>query len=302
MKRDIHFLIFSFVTLFSTLTFAQKEDINLKSKLEAALKNFNGDVGIFVKNLKTNKFVAINADTVFPTASMVKIPIMIGTFDKILKGEVKYDQELTYKDSLDYDDGIVGSLKDGAKLPLNEIMFLMCSVSDNTGSLWLQKIAGGTRINTILDSLGFRNTRVNSRTEGREANRTLYGWGQTSPREMAELLTMIRQKKIFNEAASDRMYRNLGRQFWDAEGLSQIPENIKVGSKNGAVNRSRSEVALVHAPHGEYVYCIITKNQKDESWLRNNEGFELLRKVGALLWDYYEPKSKFKPIEGYEKW
>jgi beta-lactamase class A len=302
MKRDIHFLIFSFVTLFSTLTFAQKEDINLKSKLEAALKNFNGDVGIFVKNLKTNKFVAINADTVFPTASMVKIPIMIGTFDKILKGEVKYDQELTYKDSLDYDDGIVGSLKDGAKLPLNEIMFLMCSVSDNTGSLWLQKIAGGTRINTILDSLGFRNTRVNSRTEGREANRTLYGWGQTSPREMAELLTMIRQKKIFNEAASDRMYRNLGRQFWDAEGLSQIPENIKVGSKNGAVNRSRSEVALVHAPHGEYVYCIITKNQKDESWLRNNEGFELFRKVGALLWDYYEPKSKFKPIEGYEKW
>jgi beta-lactamase class A len=302
MKISNFFVVFLLVLFSSEFSFGQKEDIVLKSKLEAALKNFNGDVGIFVKNLKTNKFVAINADTVFPTASMVKIPIMIGTFDKILKGEVKYDQELTYKDSLDYDDGIVGSLKDGAKLPLNEIMFLMCSVSDNTGSLWLQKIAGGTRINTILDSLGFRNTRVNSRTEGREANRTLYGWGQTSPREMAELLTMIRQKKIFNEAASDRMYRNLGRQFWDAEGLSQIPENIKVGSKNGAVNRSRSEVALVHAPHGEYVYCIITKNQKDESWLRNNEGFELLRKVGALLWDYYEPKSKFKPIEGYEKW
>lgn len=302
MKNNKLFLIILTVFFAFDFAFAQKEDRVLKSNLQSTLDGFNGEVGIYVKNLKTNKFVAINADTTFPTASMVKIPIMIGTFDKILKGEYKYDQELTYKDSLDYDDGIVGSLKDGAKLPLNEIMFLMCSVSDNTGSLWLQKIAGGTRINAILDSLGFKNTRVNSRTEGREVNRTLYGWGQTTPREMAELLTMIRQKKVFNAAASDRMYRNLGRQFWDTEGLSQIPENIKVGSKNGAVNRSRSEVALVHAPHGEYVYCIITKNQKDESWKQSNEGYKLLRKVGALLWDYYEPKSKFIPVEGYEKW
>ena len=73
---------------------------------------------------------------------------------------------------------------------------------------------------------------------------------------------MIRKGKIISPAASDRMYRNLGRQYWDGEGLSQIPEYIKTGSKNGAINRSRSETIFVHAPHGEYVYSIITKNQK----------------------------------------
>lgn len=301
MKKKLSILL---VFCLNVSVFAQtpKEDKILESKLQEALKDFNGVAGIYVKNLKTNKFVAINADTIFPTASMVKIPIMVGTFDKILKGEVKYDQELTYKDSLHYDDGIVGSLKDGAKIELNKVMMLMCTISDNTGSLWLQAMAGGTRINVIMDSLGLKKTRVNSRTAGREANRTEYGWGQTTPREMAELLTMIRQRKIFTADASDRMYRNLGRQFWDGEGLSQLPENIKVGTKNGAVNRSRSEVVLVHAPQGEYVYCIITKKQTDESWTRENEGYELLRKVSALLWNYYEPKSKFKPVEGYEKW
>ncbi len=305
MKKHLCSLTIIFNLAIHINAFSQNfyEDTKLKSKLEETLKGFNGDVGIYVKNLKTNKFVAINADTIFPTASMVKVPILIGIFDKIQKGEFKYDQEIVYKDSLDYDDGIVGSLKDGAKIPLNEVVFLMCSVSDNTGSLWLQKLSGGgIRINAILDSLGFKNTRVNSRTPGREPNRTQYGWGQTTPKEMADLITMIRQGKIISPDASDRMYRNLGRQFWDNEGLSQIPENIKTGSKNGAVNRSRSETILVHAPHGEYVYCIITKNQKDESWTRNNEGFELLRKVGALLWHYYEPKSKFRPVVGYEKW
>jgi len=282
---------------------APKVDKILESKLQETIDGFRGVVGVYVKNLKNNKFVAINADTIFPTASMIKIPIMVGTIDKILNGELKYDQEIVYKDSLDYDDGIVGSLKDGAKLPLNEVMMLMCTVSDNTGSLWLQALAGGgIRINAIMDSLGLKSTRVNSRTPGREANRTEYGWGQTTPREMAELLTMIRQRKVFSPDASDRMYRNLGRQFWDGEGLSQLPENVKYGSKNGAVNRSRSEVVLVHAPHGEYVYCIITKKQLDESWKRDNEGYELQRKVAALLWNYYEPKSKFKPVKGYEKW
>ncbi|MCU0324383.1 MAG: class A beta-lactamase-related serine hydrolase [Spirosomaceae bacterium] len=305
MNQKIYFLALFILLGGGSKLIAQapKEDSKLKKQLEEALGGFNGDVGIYVKNLKTNRFVAIDADTVFPTASMVKIPIMIGTFDKISKGELKYDQEIVYKDSLDYDDGIVGSLKDGAKIPLNEVVFLMASVSDNTGSLWLQALSGGgKRINSILDSLGFKNTRVNSRTPGREANRTKYGWGQTTPREMAELLLMIRQGEIISPDASDRMYRNLCRQFWDNEGLSQLPENIKVASKNGAVNRSRSEVVLVHAPHGEYVYCLITKNQKDESWGRTNEGFELLRKVGALLWNYYEPKSKWRAVEGYEKW
>lgn len=302
MKKIIYFL---FLLTINQSLFAQteKEDKVLQKKIQETLNGFNGVVGVYVKNLKSNKFVAINADTIFPTASMVKVPIMVGTFDKILKGQLKYDQEIVYKDSLDYDDGIVGSLKDGAKLPLNEVMMLMCTVSDNTGSLWLQALAGGgTRINAIMDSLGLKNTRVNSRTPGREANRTAYGWGQTTPREMANLITMLRQRKIFTPDASDRMYRNLGRQFWDGEGLSQLPETIKTGTKNGAVNRSRSEVVYVHAPHGEYVYCIITKKQKDESWTRNNEGYELLRKVGALLWKYYEPKSDFKPVAGYEKW
>lgn len=303
MRKNIRFLFLLSILAISFQTFSQnlKEDPKLKIKLQEALNGFNGDVGIYVRNLKTNKFVAINADTIFPTASMIKIPIMIGMFDKIRQGKLKYEQELIYKDSLHYDDGIVGSLKDSTKIPLSYVMMLMCTISDNTGSLWLQGLAGGTRINSILDSLGFQATRVNSRTSGREANRSKYGWGQTSPREMATLLTMIREGKIISPAYSDRMYRNLGRQFWDKEGLSQLPEGIKVATKNGAVNRSRSETAIVHAPHGEYVYSIITKNQKDESWVRENEGYELLRKVGALLWHHFEPKSDWKPVEGYDK-
>lgn len=275
----------------------------LERQLRDALSGFRGDVGIYVRNLRTGQTVAINADTLFPTASTIKIPIQCGLFDKIHKGELKYGQEMVYKDSLHYDDGIVGSLRDGAKIPLSEVVMLMETVSDNTASLWCQALAGGgTAINAWLDANGFSQTRVNSRTPGREAFRTRYGWGQTTPRELAELLIYIRQGRAVSPDASEEMYRNLGRQYWDNDGLSQLPPEVKTASKNGAVNRSRSEVVLVHAPHGEYVYCLMTKNQQDESWERSNDGFTLLRKVGAMLWNHFEPKSDWKPAEGYEKW
>lgn len=305
----LHARLALFITciFFSPIAFAQispgKTDTRLTQKLTEALSGFRGDVGIYVQHLKTGKTVAINADTTFPTASTIKIPIMIGLFDQIRQGKIGYQQEVVYRDSLHYDDGIVGSLKDGAKLPLSEVVMLMETISDNTGSLWCQALAGGgTAINAWLDANGFPQTRVNSRTPGREAFRPRYGWGQTTPRELAGLLTYLRQGRAISPDASDRMYRNLCRQFWDSDGLSQLPVEVKVASKNGAVNQSRSEVVLVHAPHGDYVYCIMTKNQKDESWVRTNEGFTLLRNVSALLWHHFEPKSTFQPVTGYEKW
>jgi len=164
----------------------------------------------------------------------------------------------------------------------------MLTTSDNTASLWLQSIAGtGTRINEIVDSLGFVSTRVNSRTTGREENRNLYGWGQTSAREMATILERIYHKEIFNDSACIRMMRLLGRNYWDEEGLSQVPPTIEVFSKNGAVNASRSEVMLVNAPNHPYVFCILTKNIKDQSWGAGNEAWALTRKLSAMLWEYF---------------
>jgi beta-lactamase class A len=55
---------------------------------------------------------------------------------------------------------------------------------------------------------------------------------------------------------------------------------------------------LVNAPGGDYVFCVITKNQADESWEASNEGYVLLRKVSALLWDYFEPATPWTPAPG----
>ena len=285
--KKLFLSIFSLSFLLNCAT-AQKTDKNLYSKVTALLKGFNGDVGVYIKNLKTNKVVAINADTIFPTASIVKIPILVGIMDKIEKKVFDYHQQLVYRDSLVYSNfDVTANLKDTTKIELAKVILLMLSTSDNSASLWLQKLAGGgTRINEILDSAGFKAIRVNSRTPGRENNRTQFGWGQTTPYEMATLMEKIYIGQMINDSISKKMIRLLGRNYWDEQAISQIPPDIFVASKNGCVDASRSEVLLVMAKQ-PYIFSIFTKNNKDISWGDNNEAWVLSKNLSALLWQYF---------------
>lgn len=297
MRRNFSILFLGL--FFSVASFAQQTDKKLETRLREALSGFNGDIGIYLKNLKTGKIAVFNADTIFPTASIVKVPILLGVMQKLERGELFYDSTIIYRDSLLYaGEDILGSFKDGEKIRLKKVMMLMMTTSDNTASLWLQGLAGGgTRINQILDSLGFKDTRVNSRTPGREDIRKIFGWGQTTPREMGEIFERIYRNQVFSPAACDRMMRCMGRNFWDQEeAISVIPPYIEVFSKNGCVDQSRNEALLVNAPNNPYIFCIFTKNNKDRSWRKSNEAWTLTRKISTMLWEYFEPKDKWTPL------
>ena len=283
MKKTLLLLLLAACSLHSI---AQREDKQLKIGLQQIVANFHGSAGVYVKNLRTGKVVMINADTVFPTASIVKIPIFTGILTKMQTGELNYDSEFVYKDSLYYSGSdILGSFKANEKIPLKKLIMLMLTTSDNTASLWLQGLAGGgARINEIMDSMGLKDTRVNSRTPGREGNRNIYGWGQTTPREMGTILEKMYRNEIFTPELCERMMRCLGRNYWDEnEAISQIPPTIEVFSKNGCVNASRSEVMLVNVPRNPYIFCIFTKNNEDQRWVHENEAWAVARLMSAYL-------------------
>jgi len=279
---------------------AVRRDKALEAKLQALAAEVQGDVGIYVRHLKTGQGALLRADELFPTASMIKVPILVTVFDRIERGMLRFDTTLVWADSLRYggEDDLFDKLQAGAKIPLAQATLMMITTSDNAASLWLQGIVTGTAINQWLAANGFDSTRVNSRTPGREANRTAMGWGQTTPREMAELVARIRAGTVVSAAASAEMYRHLTRIYYTAEALSALPPWVQAASKQGAVNRSRSEVVLVNGPSGDYVFAVITKNQQDQSWERNNQGYVLLRNVSALLWRHFEPKHPWTPSKG----
>jgi len=285
-------ILLTFILINSALIAQVPTSQNLDfSKLEAEIQHlvdsFKGDVGVYVKHLPTGNEIAIQADSIFPTASMVKVPIMVRIFELMEDGVLHYDSTHVYEDRLYYaGSDIVASFKAGEAISLHKLIFLSISFSDNTASLWLQELSGtGSGVNDLMERLGLEYTRVNSRTEGRTDAFRAYGWGQTTPREMGTLLERIYNGEIINKEQSDEMYRIMSKTLWDKEALVAIPKNINVASKQGTVSASKSEVFLVNAPGNDYVVCIITKNQEDRRWADDNEGNVLLRNISRILWD-----------------
>ena len=115
---------------------------------------------------------------------------------------------------------------------------------------------------------------------------------------MARLVTTIRRGQAVSPGADEEMYRAMTRSYWNDEALSALPPTVQAASKQGAVDRSRSEVVLVNAPHGDYVFCVITKNQTDTTYEASNAGFVLLRRLSALFWHHFEPESDWTPPSG----
>lgn len=270
---------------------------DLEASLAEVVEGFRGNVGVYVRHLDTGETAALRADDLFPTASMIKVPLLISTFDAIESHTLAYRDELVYRDSLLYPGvDLLGSFRDGEKIELSKVILLMTSLSDNTAALWLQSLSGGgAAANEWLAANGFSNTRVNSRTPGRQTDWEAYGWGQTTPREMAELLVRIRHGRAVSRAADETMYRMLTKNYWNDRALASIPPWIQAASKNGAVDAARSEVVLVNAPHGDYVFCVATNDQIDQSWDADNEGFALIRRISRVLWNHFEPESSWVP-------
>jgi len=280
-------------------------DADLERRLQTLAAEVEGDVGIYVRHLGTGRGAMLRADEMFPTASMIKVPILLKTFDLMERGAFAFDTSLVWADSLRYggEDDLFDKLQAGAKVPLNQATMAMITSSDNAASLWLQAlVGGGETINAWLAANGFDSTRVNSRTPGRREIWQKYGWGQTTPREISEMVVGLREGRLVSRAASEAMYRHLTRIHWNAEALSALPPWIQAASKQGAVNRSRSEVVLVNAPTGDYVFAVITKNQTDQSWTPANQGYVLLRKVSALLWREFAPGHPYNPPPNAERY
>ncbi len=303
MIRIVRFLALAVLLPLAPLR-AQPEawtDPALTATLDSITRGFGGEVGIYVRHLPTGASAALRADEPFPTASLVKVPLLLTLYHQAERGRLDLDARVPYPDTLHYRyteaTDVVGYMAAGDTLPLSELAFLMLSVSDNHASLWIQGlVGGGAAVNDWLAAHGFEHTRVNSRTPGREDARATYGWGQTTPREMARALEMIRQGRAVSPRADEAMYRMLTASYWRGVGLSQIPPTVQAASKQGFVDRSRSEVLLVNAPGGDYVLAVITRNQQDERYTDDNEGHRLIRAVSRAVYAHFNPGDPWRPL------
>ena len=181
---------------------------------------------------------------------------------------------------------------------------LMIDYSDNTATIVLRAWLGMDNVNARMARLGLLNTRVLQNVSPGRADvyawRKKWGLGMTTPREMARLFELLYKRKAGSPAASEKLLRILRRQYWDDLALATVPVDVAAGAKSGAIDRSRSEVAIVWSPR-PYIVAIYTDDQKDRRWTPENEGETTIRRMCAETWTAFNPDRRFSLPEGYDR-
>ena len=259
----------------------------LRKKLDSIADAHHGVVGYSVIDLETGARINRRGDETFSTASLIKVPILVTVYDLVAKGQLSLDDPLTVlKIDQVPGSGIVQFLHNGTVLTVHDAAWLMSTVSDNTATNLLLDRIIIRRVWAKMDSLGLPHTRVHSKSFLRNSSVAMdssvkYGLGVTTPNEMAHLFELMALGKAVNPAADSTMLDILEHNTTDYM-LQRYAGGARAAHKDGETDAVRTECTLWYL-RNRVVACVMTKENKDQRWILDNEPQLTLANMGLAI-------------------
>jgi D-alanyl-D-alanine carboxypeptidase (penicillin-binding protein 5/6) len=268
---------------------------SLADRLTPLITAHEGKIAVAVKHLKTEEAFAHNADMPMPTASLIKLPVMVEAYRQAAEGKIDLAEKITLRD----EDKVPGSgiltthFSGGAAISLRDAVRLMIAYSDNTATnLVLAKIELPATAET-MEKMGLPNTKVHSFVY--RAGTTIFperskefGLGSTTAGEMIRLLEELNAKRIVTPSACDEMLAHL-RTCEDRRIPRLLPPGTKVAHKTGSVSAVRAAAGIIEAKSGPIALCVLTRDNKDQRWTDENAAEVLTSKIAKAVYDHFEP-------------
>jgi beta-lactamase class A len=288
----------------------------MTEQIAAVVHSFRGRMGVAAIDLRTGETLAVNADDRFPTASTIKTAVMIEAWQRVADGRLSMDTVVLLKEADKVGgSGVLRGLHEGLGVTIADLIHLMIVLSDNTATNILIERLGTSSINARLDTYGLRETRL-FRPTFRDGKPDVlpdlerqYGFGMTTPREMAKLMALIASGKAVDRKSSDAMLATLRRQQDRAMIPRGIPEdgNVQVGNKTGTDEEKhagadgikrhvRADAAIVTGKDLEYVLAIYAREIDDTRWSVDNDALVTGARISRLVFDRFS-RAHQRPAE-----
>lgn len=238
----------------------------LAQLLRPAIDSIPGTVGIYARTMAFGPpLVSYNASLSFPSASTIKMLIMLTAFEAAERNPAVMRRRITYNsDQLIGGSDFMQEQADGSSFTVHELIVPMIQLSDNTASNMLITHFGFDAINSVTRAAGLHDTHLRRHfmdfvAIGHHMD------NRTTPADMAHLLfemeRAIREgmKTIASEKSCRQMIAIMLGQTDRDTIPAGLPARVAVANKTGELSRSRSDVAIVD-PYGDspYVLCVYT--------------------------------------------
>jgi len=276
-------------------------------RLEA---KYGGHLGFMAKNLKTGETIGYNAAERFPTASVIKLPVLATFFQLADDKKIDPSELLTLtRADMKPGSGILQHLAEGDRITLLDAVKLMITQSDNTATnLVLDRLAPThperlALVNEFVAQKGLKNTRILNRlfsfdTKQRTPEAIRYGVGVSTPEDMVALLETLYSKTLVSPSSCDAIMGILKNQSYREMIPRYLPEEecqyLEIGNKTGSVNETKVDVALILSDKIDLALAVFVDKQPDHRGDIENRGILLGAMVARAAWNHFTGSTGYQ--------
>lgn len=285
----------------------------LQARIAKLAASFPGEMGVAVRDLSTGREIAVRGDTRFPTASLIKLAVMVETYHRFAEGTLSKDKvvEVAEADRAGDESVPLNMLHPGIRVTVGDLLNLMIAYSDNTATNLLVREVGAANADKRMESYGLKDTKI-FRPTFRDGHADVFpelerefGLGMITPREAARLMGLVAEGKVVSRAASDEMLAMLGNQFDRQMIPRSLPfekEKIFVANKTGwdeekladptgLKGEIRTDAAYVKGPRSRYTIAICTRKGRDKRPGSDNPALVIGAAISRLVYDEMELRA-----------
>lgn len=287
----------------------QNTDIqqDIEQKIQRVAEQFSGEVALAAKNLATGEEILFQADRVYGTASVIKLPILIEVFRQAYEGDIDLQERLEMQASdMVGGSGVLKELTPDLQPTIYDLATLMVIISDNTATNMLIDRIGGVNVvnRTMQDRYGLRSVAVHNRVDFDRIGPDIRQFGEASAADLMQLMEMLIRREIVDAQASEAILDILGRQQY----LDQVPryfdynpyarelnveQRFRVVAKTGFFPGTRVDAGGIFLPGDVAIaYCAMTQYGTDTSMAIENEGAVVNGLLGRLILEYWWPENQ----------
>lgn len=280
--------------LFAAIARGQTLEARIKPLVEA----HHGTVAVAVKHLPSGESFEYQAELPLPTASLIKLPVMIAVHDAVHAGKLDLAKPLILRE----EDKVPGSgilssnFSSGVQLPLRDALRLMIVFSDNTATNLVIDQLGLPATARLMETLGCPQTKLNAKVYRGDTSifperSKQFGLGSTTAREMVSLLERLDRGEVIDREASQAMKALLLDNADRTMLVRDLPASVRVAHKSGAVANVRTDAGIIDAPTGSIAICVLTNENEDKSWADDNAAHLLIGRIARAAFDHFNPNG-----------
>lgn len=255
----------------------QEHDM-IKEKLIEYLKSENVEGAFAVKNLSTGESYGFRENEVVPSASLIKVFILIRAFSLIKKGDISLADEIEVRQEDIVAFSVLEFLKP-RKYQLEELLRLMIVYSDNTATNVLMDLFGIDAINEEIASIGYSDSVLQRKMmdfKAAEEGRQNY----TSVKEMFDLMERLYTNSILGSPYDEQMVEIMKGQADETMMRQELPDEIVIARKSGELDALDHDIAIVYTDKCDYIYVFFTWDARD-----NNQARDVLSETSRMVFD-----------------